>query len=66
MIGSLAGSREVTDHFLDAFQTAQKMAQQYDYLFPIYYRVATLRAEGAGTNYAVGGLYAWAAIWRTN
>jgi len=62
MIGSLAGSREVTDHFLDAFQTSQKMAQQYDYLFPIYYRVATLRAEGAGTNYAVGGLYAWAAI----
>jgi hypothetical protein len=62
MIGSLAGSREVTDHFLDAFQTAQKMAQQYDYLFPIYYQVATLRAEGAGTNYAVGGLYAWAAI----
>jgi hypothetical protein len=62
MIGTLAGSREVTDHFLDAFQTAQKMAQQYDYLFPIYYQVATLRAEGAGTNYAVGGLYAWAAI----
>src|ERR1700682_2093679 len=62
MIGSLAGSGEVTDHFLDAFQTAQKMAQQYDYLFPIYYRVATLRAEGAGTNYAVGGLYAWGAI----
>jgi hypothetical protein len=62
MIGSLAGSREVADHFLDAFQTAQKMALQYDYLFPIYYRVATLRAEGAGTNYAVGGLYAWAAI----
>ena len=62
MIGSLAGSREITGHFLDAFQTAQKMAQQYDYLFPIYYQVATLRAEGAGTNYAVGGLYAWAAI----
>jgi len=62
MIGSLAGSKEVTDHFLDAFQTAQKMAQKYDYLFPIYYQVATLRAEGAGTNYAIGGLYAWAAI----
>jgi hypothetical protein len=62
MIGSLAGSREVTDHFLDAFQTAQKMAQRYNYLFPIYYQVATLRAEGAGTNYAVGGLYAWAAV----
>ncbi len=61
-IGSLAGSKEVTDKFLDAFQTAQKMAHQYNYLFPIYYQVATLRAEGAGTNYAVGGLYAWAAI----
>jgi hypothetical protein len=62
MIGSLAGSKEITDHFLDAFRSAQKMAQQYNYLFPIYYRVATFRAEGAGTNYAVGGLYAWAAI----
>ena len=62
MIGSLAGSKEVIDHFLDAFRTAQKIAQQYNYLFPIYYHVATLRAEGAGTNYAVGGLYAWAAI----
>ncbi|MHB8501635.1 MAG: hypothetical protein ACYDCG_20390 [Candidatus Acidiferrales bacterium] len=62
MIGTLTGSKDLTDHFLDAFQTAQKMAQQYDYLFPIYYQVATLRAEGAGTNYAVGGLYAWAAI----
>jgi hypothetical protein len=62
VIGSLAGSKEVVDHFLDAFQTARKMAQQYNYLFPIYYQVATLQAEGAGTNYAVGGLYAWAAI----
>jgi len=41
------GIKEVIDHFLDAFHTAQRMAQQYDYLFPIYYRVATLRAEGA-------------------
>jgi hypothetical protein len=62
VIGSLAGSKEVIDHFLDAFRTARKMAQQYNYLFPIYYQVDTLRAEGAGTNYAVGGLYAWAAI----
>jgi len=62
VIGSLAGSKEIIDHFLDAFRTAQKLAQQYNYLFPIYYRVDTLRAEGAGTNYAVGGLYAWAAI----
>src|SRR6202140_4050481 len=62
MIGSLSGSKEITDHFLEAFGTAQKMAQQYNYLFPIYVQVATLRAEGAGTNYAVGGLYAWAGI----
>ena len=62
MIGSLAGSRETTDYFLDAFRTAQKMAAHYNYLFPIYYQVASLQAEGAGTNYAVGGLYAWAAI----
>jgi hypothetical protein len=61
-IGSLAGSKEVTDDFLVAFQTAQKMARQYDYLFPIYYQVSTLLAEGAGTNYAIGGLYAWASI----
>jgi hypothetical protein len=61
-IGSLAGSKEVTGHFLAAFETAQKMARQYDYLFPIYYQVSTLLAEGAGTNYAIGGLYAWAAI----
>src|SRR6266480_558407 len=61
-IGSLAGSKEITDHFLEAFQTAPKMARQYDYLFPIHYQVSTLLAEGAGTNYAIGGLYAWAAI----
>ena len=61
-IGTLARSKEVTDDFLRTFQTAQKMARQYNYLFPIYYQVSTLRAEGAGTNYAIGGLYAWAAI----
>jgi hypothetical protein len=62
MIGSLAGSKEITSHFLAAFETAQKMALQYNYLFPIYYQVGSLQAEGAGTNYAIGGLYAWAAI----
>jgi hypothetical protein len=62
MIGNLVGSKEIAGNFLDAFQTARKLAQQYNYLFPIYYQVATLQAEGAGTNYAVGGLYAWAAI----
>jgi hypothetical protein len=62
VIGALAGSAEVKRNFLDAFQSARKMAGQYGYLFPIYYEVANLRAQGAGTNYAVGGLYAWAAI----
>jgi len=38
------------------------MAHEYEYLFPIYYEVSTLQAQGAGTNYAVGGLYAWAAL----
>src|SRR5207244_7116041 len=58
MIGTLAGLKGVTDNFLEAFQTAQKMARQYGYLFPIYYQVSHLRAEGAVTNYAIGGLSA--------
>jgi hypothetical protein len=62
MIGTLTGSKEIVSNFLDAFETARKMAQRYDYLFPIYYRVSDLGSEGAGTNYAIGGLYAWAAI----
>jgi hypothetical protein len=62
MIGSLAGSKEIIAKFLDAFQTAERMANEYDYLFPIYYEVSTLRAQGAGTNYAIGGLFAWAAL----
>jgi len=62
MIGSLAKSDEVKRNFLDAFATAEKMAHDYDYLFPIYYEVANLKAQGAGTNYAVSGLYAWAAL----
>jgi hypothetical protein len=62
MIGSLAASKQVTDCFLSAFQTAMKMAHDYNYLFPVYYRTSDLKAEGAGTNYAVGGLFAWAAL----
>jgi hypothetical protein len=61
-IGMFAKSKEVTDCFLSAFQTSMKMAHQYGYLFPVYYGTADLHAEGAGTNYAVGGLYAWAAL----
>ncbi len=62
MIGALAGREQVKRNFLDAFATAQKMAHEYDYLFPIYYEVSNLKAQGAGTNYAIGGLYAWAAL----
>jgi hypothetical protein len=62
MIGSLAGSKQVTDCFLSAFQTSMKMAHDYNYLFPVYYRVSDLKTEGAGTNYAVAGLFAWAAL----
>src|SRR5260370_40101700 len=62
MIGSLAASAEVQSCFLNAFQSARKMAHQYNYLFPSYYEAWGLQAQGAGTNYAVGGLYAWAAI----
>lgn len=62
MIGSLAGLEQVKHDFLDAFATAQKMAHEYGYLFPIYYEVSNLKAQGAGTNYAIGGLYAWAAL----
>lgn len=61
-IGSLADSKEIVNRFLDAFRAAQNMAHEYDYLFPVYYRVASLETEGAGTNYAVNGLYAWAAL----
>ena len=62
MIGALARLEQVKRNFLDAFATAQKMAHEYDYLFPIYYTVSDLKPQGAGTNYAIGGLYAWAAL----
>jgi len=62
MIGALTGLGQVKQNFLDVFNTARKMAHEYDYLFPIYYDVSTLKAQGAGTNYAIGGLYAWAAL----
>ncbi len=62
MIASLAGSKQLADNFLQAFERTRELARQYNYLFPIYYRIASLQQEGAGTNYAVGGLYAWSAI----
>jgi len=62
MIGALSGSKDLIANFLDAFGNAHKLADRFNYLFPIYYQTSTLRAEGAGSNYAIGGLYAWAAI----
>jgi len=60
MIGQLAASRILTDNFLHAFDYAGKLASRYDCLFPIYYDTGNMKMSGAGTNYAVGGLYAWA------
>jgi hypothetical protein len=62
LIGALSGSRNLVTHFLSAYETAIKIARRYGYLFPIYYRTDTLEQQGAGTNYAVGGLYAWAGL----
>ncbi len=62
VIGALAGSKQLVGNFLRAYDTAIRMARRYDYLFPIYYRTDTLDQKGAGTNYAVGGLYAWGGL----
>jgi uncharacterized protein (DUF1810 family) len=62
MIATLTGSQQLKEYFLDAFHTATEMAHHFHYLFPVYYRVANWQTEGAGTNYAVNGLYAWSAI----
>lgn len=62
MIGSLSGSKPVIANFLEALANARKFAEKFHYLFPIYYQVDTFRAEGAGTNYAIGGMYAWASV----
>jgi len=62
MIGALSGSDILTRNFLDAYNTAIRLAHRYEYLFPIYYRTDNLDQRGAGTNYAVGGLYAWGGV----
>ncbi len=62
MIGMLAESKRLTDLFLESLAGARRLATSYDYLFPIYYDLETLQAQGAGTNYAIGGLYAWGAL----
>ena len=62
MIGALSQSKTLTDNFLQAYETAMRMAHRYNYLFPIYYRTGNLDQKGAGTNYAVGGLYAWGGV----
>jgi hypothetical protein len=62
VIGALSRSKTLTGNFLHAYETAIRIAHRYDYLFPIYYRTDTLDQNGAGTNYAVGGLYAWGGV----
>ncbi|TAM80272.1 MAG: hypothetical protein EPN47_16065 [Acidobacteria bacterium] len=62
MIGSLAGSKQLVENFISAYQTATRLAHRYNNLFPIYFRTDNLEQEGAGTNYAVGGLYAWGGL----
>jgi len=54
----LAGIQGNTDHFLAAVsEDRTENARQYDYLFPIYYQVSTLLAEGRN-ELRHGGLYA--------
>jgi hypothetical protein len=62
VIGALSRSKALTDNSLHAYETAFRLAHRYNYLFPIYYHTASLDQKGAGTNYAVGGLYAWAGV----
>jgi len=62
VIGALSGSKVMISNFLSAYETAIKMARRYGYLFPIYYQTDSLTQRGAGTNYAVGGFYAWAGL----
>ncbi len=62
VIGALSQSKTLTDNFLCAYETAIRLAHRYNYLFPIYYRTGNLDQKGAGTNYAVGGLYAWGGV----
>ena len=62
LIGALSQSKTLTDNFLQSYGTALRLAHRYNYLFPIYYRTGNLDQKGAGTNYAVGGLYAWGGV----
>lgn len=61
-IAMLTGWKDLQQNFLHAFSYAGKLAERYTNLFPIYYRSGDLQMEGAGTNYAIGGLYAWGGI----
>jgi hypothetical protein len=62
VIGALSGSKAMIGNFVSAYETAITMAHRYGYLFPIYCETESLDQRGAGTNYAVGGLYAWAGL----
>jgi hypothetical protein len=62
MIGALSQSPALTGNFVQAYETAVRFAHRYNYLFPIYFHTRDFEQKGAGTNYAVGGLYAWGGI----
>ena len=62
VIGALSQSKTLTDNFLHTYETATRLAHRYNYLFPIYYHTGNFNQNGAGTNYAVGGLFAWGGV----
>ncbi|MGH9454964.1 MAG: hypothetical protein ACRD2O_13430, partial [Terriglobia bacterium] len=61
-IAMLVDRKDLQQDFLHAFSYAERLAARYANLFPLYYQSANLQMEGAGTNYAIGGLYAWGGL----
>ncbi|MGH9378527.1 MAG: hypothetical protein ACRD1I_06990, partial [Terriglobia bacterium] len=61
-IAMLTDRKDLQRNFLHAFSYAEKLAGRYANLFPLYYQSDNLQMEGAGTNYAIGGLYAWGGL----
>ncbi|HEX5482584.1 MAG TPA: hypothetical protein VFZ08_08155 [Terriglobia bacterium] len=61
-IAMLTDQKDLQQNFLHAFSYAEKLADRCANLFPIYYQSGDLQKEGAGTNYAVGGLFAWSGL----
>ncbi|MGH9449912.1 MAG: hypothetical protein ACRD11_05145 [Terriglobia bacterium] len=61
-IAMLTDRKDLQQDFLHAFAYAEKLAARYANLFPLYYQNDNLQMEGAGTNYPIGGLYAWGGL----